>query len=45
LVLGIDELSLLCDVENHEGFAFYKKVGYKEGMKFIWMYKNLKPEE
>jgi ribosomal protein S18 acetylase RimI-like enzyme len=41
---NIEEFSLLCDVENNEGLAFYKKVGFREGMKFIWMYKTLTEE-
>jgi ribosomal protein S18 acetylase RimI-like enzyme len=42
--LHVGNLSLLCDTENTAGLALYEKVGFKEGLKFIWMYKNLKQE-
>lgn len=38
---GIKSISLLVDVKNIEGLNFWKKVGFHEGFKFIWMSKKL----
>ena len=41
---GIREIVFLADLKNKSGIDFYRKVGCKEGFKFLWMYKSFKKE-
>ena len=38
---GIESIALVVDTKNKKGFYFWKKMGFYEGYKFIWMTKDL----